>query len=314
MGWAGWGAQPDYFPLHPGNQWVYRCGGSCAEPFATVEVVRGAEFEGRWYWMLNGFGGRETWLRQDTDGILWAFNPDSGEERRWYSFLAPEGESFDSAVDPCAPTASIVSRNADYSGPVGEFTWALQIGYASVCADAGLSSELFLPWVGLIRRAETTIAGPRTYDLIFSRTGGVTEVTERHISFTLALDRSYYIANLMPPFDPERGIPRMTARLTLRSTTGGPIELTFPTSQRFDLEIRNERGEAVRRWSDGRMFLTVLAEETVDIERNYVFEVPLADREGNPLPAGRYVAEGWLATEGPKAFSASVAFELAHAH
>jgi hypothetical protein len=93
MGWAGWGAQPDYFPLHPGNQWVYRCGGSCAEPFATVEVVRGAEFEGRWYWMLNGFGGRETWLRQDADGVLWAFNPDNGEERRWYSFLAPEGET-----------------------------------------------------------------------------------------------------------------------------------------------------------------------------------------------------------------------------
>ena len=308
---AAFAQQPDYFPLHPGNQWVYRCNGACGDPAPVLEVVKYGQFNGRWYSLVKGFGGREAWLRQDKDGVLWQYDPTVDAELQWYRFFAPEGEAWDTLVDPCSTRASVISRSAEYKGPVGSFTWALRIGFVpGRCADAGLTEEYFLPWVGLVHRSEQTIAGPRRYDLIYSRTGGVTYVTEPHLTFSVTLDRSAYVANLMPPI-PDVGPPQLLARLTLRNTTPDPVRLDFPTSQRYDLEIRNEAGEAVYRWSDGKGFLDVIGQEEFGPgERNYTVLAPLSGKDGSALEPGRYTVEVWLATGRQRMFAALVAFEM----
>jgi hypothetical protein len=38
---------------------------------------------------------------------------------------------------------------------------------------------------------------------------------------------------------------------------------------------------------------------------------PLADKAGKPLPAGKYLAEAWLTTAGPRSYSAAAGFEIA---
>lgn len=304
-------AEPDYFPLQPGNQWVYRCSGFCGEEAPVLGIARYGEFNGKNYSLLKGFHGSEAWLRQDDDGVLWAFDAASGQEARWYSFFASEGESFQTSVDPCATTASIASRNAEYDGPAGRFANTLRVVYApGQCADAGLAEEFFLPRTGLLRRSETTIGGPRTYDLIYSRIGGVYVIGAPHLSVALSIDRPVYYMNLMPPVDPGASVPTMTARLTLRNTTDHPIQLAFPSGQRYELEIRNEKGEVVYRWSDGKAFPLMFGEETFGPgERNYTILVRLADKDGKPLPPGNYVAAAWITTE-PRLYDASVSFEI----
>ena len=100
-------------------------------------------------------------------------------ETRWYAFGAAEGESYETSIDPCSRRATVESRTHRYEGPAGVFPWALRIVYPpGVCMDAGLTEEIFFPWTGLLRRTETTIAGPRTYDLIYARTGGVTVISQ----------------------------------------------------------------------------------------------------------------------------------------
>jgi hypothetical protein len=308
-------AQPNYFPLHVSNQWVYRCSGFCGNAAPALQISKAAEFNGRAYFLLKGFAGQETWLRQDERGTLWAFDPETNQESRWYSFFAAEGESFDTSLDPCSTTATIASRSATYSGPIGDFENALHIAYPpGQCADAGLTEEFFLSWVGLVRRTEITIGGPRTYNLIYSRIGGVTVIAEKRLSFSLTLDRSLYYANRMPPVHPRRSVAQMTARLTLRNSTDQPVRLTFPSGQRFDLELRNEQGHIVHRWSDGKAFPMVLGEETIaaGAEKNYVAVARLADRAGKPLPPGKYVATAWLTTMGPRTYAASVTLEIRH--
>lgn len=304
-GLAG-GATPDYLPLDLGNQWIYRAGAQTM----TVEVVRTE----RGYSVVRGFPAGEVWLRMDDGGTLYAYDPPSGREQVWAAFNAPEGAEYDTVIDPCSRRARIASREARYSGPVGEFQReALRIVYPpSGCADAGITEEFYLPWVGLVRRTITTIAGPVTYELIYAQLGGVTFISGPGVSFGLTLDRPVYYVNLMPPVDPLRVVPEMTLRMTLRNWTGTPLELVFPSGQSYDVAIRNAKDEVVYRWSDGKAFTMVFRNETLAPrqERHYVVTTRLADKDAKPLPQGRYTTEAWLTTEGGKRYAATVAFDL----
>ncbi len=308
---AAWGVEPDYFPLAPGNVWVYRAG---SETFA-VEAVRIEVANAKAYTVLRGFPAGEVWLHMAEDGTLYAWNAARQQESVWAAFLMEQGGSYSTGIDPCNKQAVIGSRSAKYSGPIGDFTTALQILYPpSGCADAGITEELYLPYVGLVRRTVTTIAGPRGYDLIYARLGGVTVVSGREVSFGLALDQAVYTANLMPPIDPRRAAPELTARVTLRNALNIPIRLDFPSGQTYDLVLKTQKGDMVYRWSDGKAFTMALRSEAVPpgSEKNWVVVVRLAGQDGQVFPQGNYLAEAWLTTMGARAWSATVPFEIRH--
>ena len=309
-------ASPDYFPLHPGNQWVYRCTGLCGEPLLVAGVTRADYIGGRWYSVFEGFSRREAFLRQDDDGTVWALDRTTGRESPWYSFSTPVGQSYDTSVDTCSRRATVASRNNRYEGPAGVFPETLQVLYSpSPCMDAGLTEEIFYRWTGLVRRTETTIGGPRTYDLIYARTAGATVISQPELHFSLTLDKAVYTANLMPPIDPNLSVPRLTARLTLRNTTDKPVTLDFGSGQRYDLEIKDEKGAVVHRWSDGMAFTMALGREDFGPgEKDYVIVARLAGKDGRPLAQGRYTAEAWITNSGPRSFRASVGFEVRYVY
>jgi hypothetical protein len=131
----------------------------------------------------------------------------------------------------------------------------------------------------------------------------VTVLSTAEVAFSMSLDRAVYDTN---------GIPVMNARLTLRSTMAQPLDLTFPSGQRYDLIVRNDRGQEVARWSDGKAFTLIFGTEKFGPgERNYMVQLPLEDKQNKRLPSGKYVAEGFLATEGEfKPYVARVGFEI----
>jgi hypothetical protein len=139
-----------------------------------------------------------------------------------------------------------------------------------------------------------------TYDLIYAKAGGMT-ISQPEVAFSL----SAAVSTAGSP-------PTLITRLTLRNSQPGPISLTFNSGQLYDLELRNEAGDVVFRWSNGRLFSQIV--QTIAFqpgETNYVIETALADRTGKPLPAGKYIAQGWLTAAGPaKAYSASISFQI----
>ena len=115
---------------------------------------------------------------------------------------------------------------------------------------------------------------------------------------TLSLDQAVYAA---------ADSPAMTARLTIRNEASNPVTLTFLSGQVYDLEIRNEKGDVVYRWSTGKVFPQIVFDDVVDGEKDYWIAAPLAG-----LPAGNYSAQAWLVVEGPpKSYSASASFRIA---
>jgi hypothetical protein len=106
------------------------------------------------------------------------------------------------------------------------------------------------------------------------------------------------------------------------NTTCVPVRYNFTSSQRFDFEIRNARGELVWRWSDGLAFMPVM--DTVTLCAcctnaadaacrmcivGYAEFVPL-DPTGMVLPEGLYTLKGWLTAD--KTMEATITFEITY--
>ncbi|MGQ9917561.1 MAG: BsuPI-related putative proteinase inhibitor [Bryobacteraceae bacterium] len=269
---AALAAQTLYLPLDEGNLWLYHGNGGSF----VIEVGRSAEFHGNLYHAVRGLvGSGEAWLRNDAEGRILMWDEGAGEERVLLDPASPEGHAYRTWADPCNREALIETRNGRYSGPVGEFDFALVVRYRpGPCVDVGLDSEYWLPWVGLLRRVRITIAGPRQHDLVYARLGGVTYVRAPETGFALSLIPS---GNTL------------LAVITLRHTLAWPLTLHFSSSQRFDIIAYDSNGNEFYQWSHGKLFLTVMGEETVCGERSWIAEIPVGD-----WPKGDYAIRAWL--------------------
>ncbi|MBI1787989.1 MAG: hypothetical protein HYR60_10630 [Acidobacteria bacterium] len=286
-------AEPDYFPLHAGNQWIYRGGGRYTGTTLTLEISRAADFDGNRYYLLRGLPQGDFWLRMTEDSRLLVYDPDKKEEQVWYAFQSREGEIYQTALPFCCGKAAIRSRAAAYKSPIGPLENLLELNYPGVF-QVGIDRELFLPYIGMVYRGLNTGGATfGSYDLIYARIGGVTVVSAPEVSFSLTIDRAIY------PQGAE-----MTARLALRNTQDEPLRLVFPSGQTFDLAIQNEAGVEVWRWSRGKLFTLGIRNETVGPgENNEVLLAPL------PFPPGQYKVEAWLATM-PRFYVAVLGFEI----
>ena len=301
-----------YFPLAVGNTWAYEIEGRAVSGSRRVTVTEQVDVGGVIYYRLEGYAPRPALVRRTPQGRLVEYRADTGGDHLWYDFGVQEGGVWSSELPfDCTGEAKLVSRNTQADVPAGSFEPALVIRYGStICADAGIEEEVFAPRVGLLRRTEITIAGPRSLVLIEARVGGAV-ISAAEVAFSLSIDRPVYVPNLFPPLDPERAIPVLHARMTIRNSTAAPLVLNFPSGQRFDLVIRNTNREEVFRWSANKLFTQALGKiELSPGRRSFTVEAPLGAGANQPLPPGTYTADAWLTTEGPPAYRASVAFEI----
>lgn len=302
-------SRANYFPLAAGNSWTYQVDRLGPEDGVTIEVGEPAEIGGVAYFPVSGLGGESVLLRMDSRGRLVQYLRDQGTTALWFDFGAPVGGTWTPELPGgCTGEATLASRNESVSVPAGTFreTAAVQYGPGD-CADAGIGEDVFAVGVGLLRRTETTIAGPRTMSLARARVNGRT-IEAAGLSFSVRVDRPSYSPNLFPPVDPDKAIPLLKATVTVENTTDPPIKLAFPSPQLFDLAIRNAKGEVMYLWSATRLFPAVVTEITLG-RKVLEAEAPLGQGR-EPWPAGQYVLEAWMLRPEGKAFSGSVGFQI----
>ncbi len=292
----------DYFPLHIGNQWIYRTAlGTHSSTLTAIDIPRAETIGDQTYSVVRGFDEGPALLRLANDGTLYRYNPESKSEEVWAAFATKEGDSYQTAIDRCNKTARIESRSSKTTVPAGDFVNALSIrDHAANCADAGLDGEVYAPYIGLIERTSVTIAGPRRMRLVYARVGGVTVLSGPEVSFTVALDKTAYTA----------GEPALV-RLALRNTTAAPLTLNFASGQRFEIVVRNQAGIEVYRWSATRGFVALLGAERIDgVERNFAETIPLTNNSGQALPVGRYSLDAWITNTLAPQYAGTVAFDI----
>lgn len=273
-----------YLPLETGNSWTYR--NRLTGQSFTVRVSLPAFIGGKVYYALQGYVSSNVMVRVDEQNTLVYLDNETQQERPLVSFTPIEGAWLQAPYRPCDQESQTQARRSVYNGPAGEFTNSLNVKFRAFCADAGAELEQFVENIGMVRRVETSIAGPVQYDLVSARIGSMIINALPSGTFSVALDTAS---------------EEWTAMLRLRSN-GAQLKLNFLTSQEFEVVLRNDTGRIVWRWSDGRAFTQAV--QTKIFAGDWLQAVRL------PRPApGTYSLEAWLTTADSPQFAASVAVD-----
>ncbi len=93
----------------------------------------------------------------------------------------------------------------------------------------------------------------------------------------------------------------VTLRLKICNGRDSTVTISFPTSQRYDFEVKDSSGELVWVWSDGRGFEEASRSEAVS-PGCWIFAEESwngSDRSGRPVAAGSYQATGIVTHRDP---------------
>jgi hypothetical protein len=276
----------DYFPLVPGSTWIYRAPAPAGT--LTIRVGNATTINGVDYYRVEGYQPEAVLLRLDERGNLIRWDESTRTEAL---FLRFDGTGFSSTATPCRQTGTADTKPASYKGPIGSVDNARIVRYSGgVCADAGLTRETFIPWLGLVERAETTFIGERTIELVYAQIGGVTYLNDAGVAFSITATPT------------AQGI---AARLVLHNRTDRPFDLNFRSTQFYNFQVRNAQGDVVYTWSADKIFLQVERKLTIRGEEVWADTLPVRN-----LPAGFYSVTGELMNSDGRKFLATTTINL----
>jgi hypothetical protein len=328
---AGTDTTLGYFPLMVGNTWTYERAGALSRDTWTATVAdRVVAPNGQTYFALDGYFGPRRLVRSSPRQVVSEHNPDGRDDNLWYLLGAPVGTAWVIQLEPlptlgpmadCVSGSKVVvaSRSEVVKVPAGEFRSVVRLDFSSPCADAGIASEWFAPGIGLVRREESSFAGPIVSELLKAEVGGQS-LPRLPYTTSLELDRPGYVNNLMPPLGPD-SIPTLRGLFAVRNRTSIPIAFEFGGCASLSIVLVNERGEEVlaSRADDGgccicdNIHVVRLANDSLIIP----FALRLATPDaGQPLPDGRYAVVATLQALGSPALrpAATATIEVSSIH
>jgi hypothetical protein len=274
----------DFFPLFPGNRWTYQAAGAGA--FEITVGLNPIMTGGLIYHKVTGYATQPLFVRRGDNGVLYWLNEEFGREEILTDFRPLAGAFYTTPISaPCDQDAQAQERPVAFEGAGGVFPDGRAIRYRVLdCADTGVESEIYLDNIGLARRVVQTIAGPREFNLVSAKIGPLALNASPGVDFRVSLSPW--------AFSRARREEPVTAEVALRLLVDrtDPVHLKYTSSQRYDIAIKNERGETVFLWSAAAIFLPVVSEENVASKE---YRVPLT----LDLPDGRYQVEAWLTTD-----------------
>jgi hypothetical protein len=283
-----------YFPLAVGNQWIYRLEEGPVKDVRQAAITGVEAVGGQEWYRYSGLFGETALIRMTSDNRLVARREDGGEAL-WADFAVAEGGVYAVNVEECtAGRARVESRREE--AELVRFRWqgGFRVAYAgSQCADAGITSDLYLPGLGLAERVFNSISGPRRYRAVYARIGNATVLAGPELAFRLSLDQAEYR---------QEAVIRL--RITLDNGTGKPLMLAFPSAQTYDFSIRNAAGESVYTWSADKRFAALYREVPFEGETNWTEQHSLR------LRPGEYTLAAWLTTDGGTPYRAQAPFTV----
>jgi hypothetical protein len=289
---ALWGG--DFFPLRDGNSWTYR------EPVTgqtfSVRVGPPVAAADHTYYKLTGYLDSELLVRiEEVYGALVYWDEARNREIPLTSFEQFEGGYWLAPFRPCADQEGQTQlKRGIHDGPAGPVSDVLEVRYRVFgCADIGLAQEQYAEHIGMLRRVQTTIAGPRTFDLISARVGNLTIAAPPSGSFSVSVG-------------PTLAAGPVSATFRLQVNSPSPLTLSFSSGQEYDFALDDSAGNTLWTWSASRMFVQSLHQRTVAGEWTETVEIPWpATAGGSPQP-GDYTVRASVTTAGSTAFAAAV--------
>ena len=277
VGIALWNVIPllgsGFLPLQSGNTWIYRSS-TTAEEF-TIRVGAPMAINERTYYPLSGYTDSTLLVRFEGDLQLLYLDENTGREELLSLFEQFEGGWWVAPFRLCTDLGQTLVARGVHDGPAGPFNNVLQVRYRPYgCADAGLTAEQYTENIGMLRRTQTTIAGPRDFDLVYAKVGTMVIDARPYGSFTASVEDLAGSTSLM-------------ISLRVAHNSAHPLDLTFPTTQEYDIRLQDSQGRIVYTWSADKAFAQMVQQESIAGEWIRTVAIP------RPFP-GEYVLEAWL--------------------
>jgi len=162
----------------------------------------------------------------------------------------------------------------------------------------GLLQEQYADHLGMLRRVVSTIAGPRTFDLIAARVGNIAVDAAPSASFSVSLG-------------PTTGAGSVLATFRLHVNSNLPLTLSFSSGQEYDFALKDSAGTTLWRWSASRTFLQALHQRIVADEWSATVEIPWPTTSGGVLQPGDYTVEAVVTNANSLPFAATVPVTIA---
>ena len=280
----------EFLPLAPGNNWTYQdtvTGSNFTVEIGVVQLYANNHV----YHMLRGYTPMPVWVRINEYGnaVYW-----DGEQRSDVMLTAFEtgfGGWFEAGARECPEQGQAQEKRGVHNGPAGQWS-VLEIQYrTSECADTGDLLEQFAENIGMVRRVVNTIAGPRTFDLVHARLGALSISAGNAGGFSVTATQS-----------PEPGYWEATLRVDQRS--GDSLKVRFPSSQEYDLRLRDSGGNVVWTWSAGKVFDPT--EHELHLFDGWKASVKVPIPPAPPQGPQAYTLEAWLTVaDGEPRFAAA---------
>jgi hypothetical protein len=289
----------DFFPLQEGNTWTYQ-EAATARTF-SVRVGQPVTIAGHVYYDLIGYTDVDLLVRiEETYGALVYWDGVRNQDVLLTSFEQFEGGHWVAPFRPCPEQDGQGQlKLGNHDGPAGPIAGVLEIRYRAIgCADVGPIEEQYADHLGMLRRVVTTIAGPRTFDLIAARVGNITIQAAPTGSFSVSLG-------------PTTGAGPVLATFRLHVNSKLPITLSFTSGQEYDFSLKNSSGATLWTWSASRTFLQALHQRIVADEWSETVEIPWPTTSGGVLQPGDYTVEAVVTNTTPMPFAATVPVTIA---
>jgi hypothetical protein len=290
----------DFFPLQEGNKWTYR-EAVTGETF-SIRVGQAVPAGGHTYYKVTGYAESDLLVRvnvEDTYRSLVRWDQTRNLEVLLTSFEPFEGGYWLAPARPCPEQAGQTQvQPGVHDGPAGPIADVLEVRYIGPgCADVGPLREQYAEHLGMLRRTQNSIAGPRTFDLVSAQVGNLSIDAAPVSRFSLSVT---------PPLG--SGPASATFRLQVQSS---PLTLSFPSGQEFEFVLKDGAGNLLWTWSSNKTFLQAFHQRTVADEWSESVDIPWpAAADGGPQ-SGDYTVQAYVTAIGVTPFAATLPVTIA---
>lgn len=283
-----------FLPLEPGNRWIYRE----FETGQSFTITVGTPFEigGGVYFSLKGYANQTLLVRHNRYGNLVYRDEERDQDVLLTSFEIVPKAWFEAPFRPCRQEGQVGEEPGFYAGYAGPYSRTRQISYrGDGCPDANLESEEYVENIGLVSRTVSTIAGPRTFELVYARVSRATVVDALpHGNFSVG----YLKRSAAPVLD-------VTLRLAVDEDR--PLRLTFPSSAETEVRIADLEGRVLWSSLNGQVYAPQVHERSLGYYEWNV-PVPMVLPNGERLDREKHVIAARLLTSGALQFASAVPY------
>ncbi|MDE1462541.1 hypothetical protein [Spartinivicinus poritis] len=160
----------NYLPMTIGDYVVYQ--GDKSNQQIPSKVV---EDDGTWKYFKNFGGLGDLWLHLSDDNKIYVWSEADKKVQLFVDLNSAEGNVQKVGIAPCNNgEVTITSRAEEVKVPAGAFDNIIKLSFRNNCADAGVTELWLAPEVGVVKWSETSIMGPRDYQMVHGNVLGNT--------------------------------------------------------------------------------------------------------------------------------------------